>query len=277
MNSQIPFFLCIILSLFVSGCARPKGNEASKLPASDLEDKIVSKPEQPHEDPSALTLKLSLPEDTAKILTTGRFHEGEVWEGADKEEWFELYRDDTSYHLSKILIETRRVKDEIMDMEGEISGWEVSSPHSFESVILIAGVGFLQEKTINKINLSKNELFPGDTVSFEYKGTGYALFSTGEIKKSNSAEPDEITDYKLYLTTAKKEESTTQLLVAEPHFDGAMTSIIFAGDIDGDDIPDLIIDRSNHYNVRSPALYLSKPAPKGRLLKLMGEHRTVGC
>jgi hypothetical protein len=86
----------------------------------------------------------------------------------------------------------------------------------------------------------------------------------------------EITDYKLYLTTGKKEETTVQLL-AESHFDQAITSIIFAGDMDGDDIPDLIIDTSNHYNVRSRALYLSKPAPKGRLLKLMGEHRTVRC
>ncbi len=53
--------------------------------------------------------------------------------------------------------------------------------------------------------------------------------------------------------------------------------IMFAGDIDGDTIPDLIIDTSWHYNAEVPTLYLSKPAEKNQLLKVMGMHVTTGC
>ncbi len=53
--------------------------------------------------------------------------------------------------------------------------------------------------------------------------------------------------------------------------------VLFAGDLDGDGFPDLIIDTINHYNGSRPTLYLSKPARGNDLLKIMGWHVSVGC
>ncbi len=84
-------------------------------------------------------------------------------------------------------------------------------------------------------------------------------------------------NYKLYLTANINGKETTQLLIAQPNFDDNMIEIIFAGDIDGDNLMDFIIDTSRHYNMFSPTLYLSKPAGKGQIVKPVGSHVIVGC
>ena len=66
-------------------------------------------------------------------------------------------------------------------------------------------------------------------------------------------------------------------MVSIPNFDDALTSLLFVGDIDGDDIPDLIIDTTSDYNAEVPTLYLSRPAKSGDLLKVMGMHGSTGC
>ncbi|MES2275668.1 MAG: hypothetical protein V4592_06575 [Bacteroidota bacterium] len=67
-----------------------------------------------------------------------------------------------------------------------------------------------------------------------------------------------------------------QLLVSKASADYEST-IHFAGDMDDDGIPDLIIDTANHENVEAPTLYLSRQADQGQLLKVIGMHVIVGC
>lgn len=87
----------------------------------------------------------------------------------------------------------------------------------------------------------------------------------------------EVWNYKLYLTAEIKGQKRKSLLVAQPNFDDQMINLIFAGDIDGDGILDLIIDTSRHYNVTSPTIYLSKPAGNEEVVKPIGGHTSVGC
>jgi hypothetical protein len=53
-------------------------------------------------------------------------------------------------------------------------------------------------------------------------------------------------NYKLYITATIKGEAHKNLLVAQQNFDDQMIKLIFAGDIDGDGILDLIIDTSKN-------------------------------
>jgi hypothetical protein len=53
--------------------------------------------------------------------------------------------------------------------------------------------------------------------------------------------------------------------------------IKFVGDIDGDGLPDLLIDTSGKENVGKTTLYLSKQAQRGALVRAIGMHIIVGC
>lgn len=163
------------------------------------------------------------------------------------------------------------MKDPILDEEGEKTGWEIATTNAEKPLILMAGLDFLTEREIKSIQLPAKEIFPGDTIAFDYLGRRYILFATGVKRQSD------ILNYKLYLMADKEAQTITQLLVAQPAFDDEMTDIIFAGDIDGDQFPDLIIDTSGHYNATEPTLYLSRPAESTQLLKIAGQHTSVGC
>ncbi len=216
---------------------------------------------------------------TAKVLTTGTFHSDEVWDNADKLKWFGLFKGKTGFYISATKLITKRVNDPIVDEnESDQSGWEVQTVNKDTSIILLENSNFLKECNVQQAILSKDEIFPGETLRFNYLGIDYKIYATGTKKKvQNNPEWFDVWNYKLYLTATIKGQQKTSLLVAKPNFDDEMIQLIFTGDIDGDGILDLIIDTSNHYNATSPTIYLSKPAKKGELVKPIGEHTSVGC
>ena len=59
--------------------------------------------------------------------------------------------------------------------------------------------------------------------------------------------------------------------------DDASPALLFAGDIDRDGRLDLILDATDHYNLRRPTLYLSTQAADGELVHRVAEHEAVGC
>ena len=59
--------------------------------------------------------------------------------------------------------------------------------------------------------------------------------------------------------------------------DQSAVGILWAGDLDRDGQPDLIMSLSDHYNVMETALLLSSKADKGELIKLVATFRATGC
>ena len=57
---------------------------------------------------------------------------------------------------------------------------------------------------------------------------------------------------------------------------GACATVVWAGDLNGDDQLDLVVDLSDHSNVELPALFLSPGPDNTRLLVRVAEHRSVG-
>lgn len=214
-----------------------------------------------------------------KILTIGSFHNDEVWKNASLEKWFGVFVNKDDVYFAETKLKIKNVFDVVLDEnENEKTGWEIKTVNKDTSFILIEGLSFFKNHTIKKILLEKEEVFPGDTLYINYLGIDYKIFATGE-KKLIQNEPEwfEVWNYKLYLTATIKGKYYKSLLVAQPNFDDQMVKLIFAGDIDGDGILDLIIDTSRHYNATSPTLYLSKPSDKDELVKPVGCHTSVGC
>lgn len=219
--------------------------------------------------------------ENLKILRTGDFHDDEVWDNADHETWFGLFKSEQGFYLKKTKVNTQRVNDPIVDSENEKTGWEISTNNKDVCLILISHkepLTFLTDRNVKNVAFSKNHIYPGDTLTFKYLGIEYKIFATGKKKKiSPESEQFDVQDYKLYIKAIIEGQNRTSLLVAQPNFDDNMISVLFGGDIDGDGILDLIIDTSRHYNKTSPTLYLSLPAENGEVVKLMGSHSSVGC
>lgn len=216
---------------------------------------------------------------TTKILLESTFHEDEIDESYLNQKWFALVKNKKEYQLTKTKLIAKRIHDAILDeSENDKTGWEITTASKDTTLLLIEEQSYLSERKIQNYNLPEY-IYPQDTISFSYQNRNYKLFATGgKRKETESSDWYIVWNYKLYLTTTVNGIEVTELLVASPRFDDAMIRILFAGDIDGDEKLDLILDNSNHYNTSSPTLYLSKPAStENKIIKPVGIHTSVGC
>ena len=274
-------FILMVVLLAVNACKTDSKTDKVQHPGSPDSSLVSVKTAESTED-TIVYDEFYFPDDTnfmAKILTTGIFHEDEVWTGADQLKWFGLFYNRSNVYLAETKITASRVHDEISDdSEDDKTGWEIKAMNQDTAYMLIAGLDFLKNRKIEPLYLPKRQLIPGDSLKFNHLGVEYCLYATGNKRKHDEDGVwYEIWNYRLYLAAKINNQWKKDLLVACPSFDDAMIDLIFAGDIDGDGFLDLIIDTSNHYNGMNPTLFLSKPAEKGHLIKVVGEHGSVGC
>lgn len=209
-----------------------------------------------------------------KMLTTGTFHEEEIWAGAEKEAWMGLFKGKEGYYLAPATLQATRVFDPVVDEdETEKTGWQVTTTVTDSTLLLMEENPFVKVGNVQSVHLAKEIIYPGDSLQFSYGGENYVLFATGEKGK----EPLAVKNYKLYLSAFIHKQQKPQLLVAQPSFDDRMIRLLFIGDIDGDNKPDLLIDTSPHYNMQKPTLYLSGAAGPDEITKPVAVHRFVGC
>jgi len=279
---QIAWLVSLIFLIVSCG---NKNTQAEKLKEDFVENKKPQNDLKLNHENEKDTIKydnLNFPNDNnyiAKLLTTGTFHSDEVWINADKEKWFGLFNNENGFYLAETKVITIRVRDLIVDEnENEKTGWNVQTNNKDTSIMLINGLNFQSKHEIKQMVLQKDQVMPDDTLHFNYLGIEYELFATGSMKNDkNDPNWKIVWNYKIYLRVHKDGQIITELLVAKPNFDAEMINIMFAGDIDGDGLLDLIIDTSRHYNATIPTLYLSKSADKGHLLKAVAGHKSIGC
>lgn len=212
----------------------------------------------------------------AKILQTYLYHNDEIWPGVENEKWYGIYAD-PDYTIRATAVYAEQAFDQISDEEGEKTGWEITQDHEIKPILLIGGMDF-EEKKLDAIAVPET-LLPGDTARFVLAGISYLLYATGTTTPDPAA-PDypRISNYKLFLSAEKNGRQVHQLLIAHPHYsdDYAQPGILFCGDLDGDNTPDLVIENST-YNKGNPMLFLSGNAGEDQLLQLAGWHESYGC
>lgn len=213
------------------------------------------------------------------ILETGQFHKDEVKKKTLSRNWYGVFKNNDGYYVENTRIITERVLDAVLDeSEDNPTGWKVSTPNSDTALLLFTSTNTVEKRQIKEVTLSQHEIKPGESITYTSNGITYTLYATGEKYKQDPNDDFYYTrNYRLFIKATINGTERTQLLVASKSFDDAMVKLLFAGDIDGDNMPDLIIDVSNHYNVDAPALYLSKPAGDKEVLQLVGWHMTMGC
>lgn len=224
-------------------------------------------PEPPHEN-------INYP---AYVLMNGQYHGDEVTKEMQNANWYSLYKEQQTFTLAKLTVQFKQVHDGIVDDDTTIkTGVEVSGGHEVE--VLIGKVAGLKIGQLDAVSLDTNIILPGKSYYFDYGNAHYRLYATAYRYKEQNEGQYSIRNYKLYLEKQENGQPTKQLIVARPYVDDTyyLAKIFFAGDIDADGKPDIIMNVSM-YNGNNTILYLSGKAEPGQLLKAMAIHTSVGC
>jgi hypothetical protein len=266
----------LLLSILIA-CSSPKQDTEVVENSDSVKSELLAQKVSVTEN---LPAKTEMPENSGSIdiLFTGTYHGDEVSEGAAARNWLGLFSDEgENYVLKKIKITTERVLDGLLDDEekGEKTGWDVQTENGESPVMLISG-GDLKEGRVEGATAPAN-LYPGDSAEFDFKGAHYLMYATGSRQTDSLSGETQVTDYNLHVVRTYKGKSVESVLVNHAQFDEAMTSVLWSGDLDGDNFIDFLIDMSNHYNVNAPTLFLSKPAGENEVAVPVAEHVSVGC
>ena len=105
-------------------------------------------------------------------------------------------------------------------------------------------------------------LEPGEEFCFTYNGYDYVLGATARGEGNG-----DWADYELVF----RHGSQGQVLAFMTEMNNALAQLLFAGDIDGDGHPDLLIEQASHYEMHHMVLYLSGYAADGELVRAVAE------
>lgn len=210
-------------------------------------------------------------DQTEQILMVGIFHGDEV-SAVDGEEWDVLYSRDGSFFLEKAQIKIELVEDVIIDNKGEKTGKKVSVDIEGEPVLLLKNISNITPGEVSTSINSKIYFFENDSIKAETAYDDYLIGmniidSKADLFISDGTVNQTLKEFTAYLT-------------GDSYYmfgDEAMPSLIWAGDLDGDNKLDLLLDMTDHYNVSEVSLFLSSHASKGKLAKKVAVFRTAGC
>lgn len=225
-----------------------------------------------------------------RILQPGSFHGDEV-RATSGETWLGLYPDEYGFVLRPVTLQIDTVYDPVVDANpGKPSGKRVGVAggpppesqgckalvddrpllklNSQQPVLLIRGIDAPRTGRLSHGWLPRMFLYPGQVMDFDLGEHFYHLMAYGEAKEDNV-----LHQYRLLLWEAS---TALPLLRLErlPLFEAARPQVIWAGDLNGDYRLDLLLERSDDYNISDLTLFLSGEEAS---LKEVAVFRTTGC
>ncbi|RIJ41870.1 hypothetical protein [Pontibacter oryzae] len=227
--------------------------------------------------PTLDTLALSpAPATLWKLLMEGTYHKKEVFKGAERLEWFGLYFKDGNYTLEPTKVTVNVVKDPVAEkIKGVLSGRQVISSLP-DAAFLVAALKGIKAGTVDTARYSRTTMPANQQLNIlfrnkEYTISAYADSTAADIKTYT------YTRYGWRIRGKRNGRMLTQTLAEDVDFEDSIYVLLWAGDLDRDGIPDLLIDLSNHYNVSRYTLFLSSLAEPGKLYKKAAVFETVGA
>jgi hypothetical protein len=208
-------------------------------------------------------------ETTSKIniLQVADYKKQDIDPKVAKSNWAGLFYDKiNNFYINPTKLQFKTKHSEFD--EEKKAGWHITCNVKDENIILITGATDLVNGPVKKALLSTPLNHAGQKLEFIYNGVSYTLYTTGYKKHGK------IYNCKLFLLAKVKGHYFNQILYSlDPDIalngGGDMSEsleIEFAGDLDGDKIPDFIIATSG-YSYGNTYLYLSGPAGNKAILK----------
>ena len=212
-------------------------------------------------------------EPEIQLLQVGVFHGDEV-SAESGEIWLGLYPTPDGYALipSRITVET--VYDPFVDNAGEKTGKVVSVEEQTRPLFLIKGLEAPKSESIRTLSAEGAILSPGKSLNLRLDGENeYRLttYGKGDIGLNGFTS---LANYSVELSQGQ----LSQKILAYESTHGAIPSLLWTGDLDGDSQLDLVIDATPHYTVYSaPILFLSSMAKDDNLVRRVAIFIATGC
>ncbi|RKU08436.1 hypothetical protein C6502_14545 [Candidatus Poribacteria bacterium] len=212
-------------------------------------------------------------ESEIQLLQVGAFHGDEV-SAESGEIWLGLYSTPDGYALIPSTITVETVYDPFVDNAGEKTGKVVSAEGQTRPLFLIKGLNASERESIKTLSTEQTVLSPGKSLNLGFSDENEShltVYGEGEVGPNGFTS---LENYSLELSNGQ----VSQELLAYSSTDGAIPSLLWAGDLDGDNRLDLVINATPHYVVSSaPMLFLSSMAKGGNLVQRVAIFIATGC
>jgi hypothetical protein len=130
---------------------------------------------------------------------------------------------------------------------------------------------------VEALPVSGMKLYPGDSVYWDFADRTYLVYAEGGIRRNRKGVPQEVWNYKLWVTSTVSGVARKSLLVATPRVQDGLPVFRFAGDVDNDGLLDWILTTSESTFPTTWVWYLSKEATGRELVVPAAQYRAVGC
>lgn len=260
MKQLFQNLLVTILTLSIYSC----GNSQSKIPkrastsseAINIDNKYST---------LATVSTVSFPQNVAMLLPTQYRKKSTGYpKGVKEKEWYEFYKDEKS---GKCMIAKAEMK--ITYERDECVGEDVMIIQSKHENSILFFTPF--EGLANNLNtiLEDISIFPFINTNFRLNGKNYQLTPYGNVyneageslspKKINSIPRDELeyTEIKSYELAILMPDGRSLTITEIENIRSVIPKVIWAGDLNNDGLPDMILDLSNFYENQHLILYLS--------------------
>ena len=212
-------------------------------------------------------------ESEIQLLQVGAFHGDEV-SAESGEVWLGLYSTLDGEVLIPSTITVETVYDPFVDNAGEKTGKVVSVEGQTRPLFLIKGLDTAETISIKTLSTEQTVLSPGKSLGLglgDKNDNHLTVYGEGVVGPNGFTS---LENYSLELSNGR----VSQELLAYSSTDGAIPSLLWAGDLDGDNRLDLVINATPHYVVSSaPILFLSSMAKDGNLVQKVAIFIATGC
>ncbi|MCC9043449.1 hypothetical protein LNQ81_12285 [Myroides sp. M-43] len=226
------------------------------------------------------------------LLTPGAFHIDEVPERIESKEWLGLISDSiNTYKLVTMTPMVSKILGEAEEEEG-MTGIAISNNGKQACLMFIEKKNSSLKETVVEAANIPSYIYPGEKVQFSFKGKEYTLYATGTRKLNGVSEADflnsveqgyempkyYVKNYTLRIEVKDGEQISEMMLLSQKYFEeGQVPKVIFSGDLNGDNIIDILINTSTQYNISRPTLYLSDTTNNNVSIQPVAAHESIGC
>jgi hypothetical protein len=255
----------LVLCLLLFSCSESKNNEIYSRQAASEE--LISAD-------SLADLPFNF---TCDFIMASDFHEGDVTV-QNKTKWLGLFFNGKTYYTKETTVFTEKHFDPIMDDDStQQSGLTVKLKEKDTNLFLISLSDFIQERKVPFYPLKKVAFAPGEQLKFKFLDLDYKIYATGKIV--NDEDHLVYKNYKLIIETHFNGQKRSSILLAFDNWDSInfRDNFLFMGDIDGDGLIDVLMDKGLEYFNYNPTLLLSRKRNGSELVQPVGSFNRSCC